>query len=88
MALWHMASLDSYCESLREGKGQEGGEFERRQEMRRARGYLDLGVYTEAIEDYVVEYLCKDEVSATRLISTFSMPRLAADPGDADDGAG
>ena len=52
-----------------------------RQEMRRARGYLDLGVYTEAIEDYVVEYLCKDEVSATGAADLFQELVKQAEPG-------
>lgn len=33
------------------------------QEMRRSRGYLDHKGYVDMYEDYLSEYICKDEMS-------------------------
>ena len=55
-----MGGADAYCVALNTDAGQ--ARKESLQEMRRSRGYLDHKGYVDMYEDYLSEYICKDEI--------------------------
>ena len=62
-----VTSLDQYCTKL-----DTDASFKEEQAlMRKKRGYMDLGTYTDSINDYLGEYICKDEWSANEAGKSF-----------------
>ena len=55
-----VASLNRYCSRLDEDADLKAEQ----QRMRKKRGFMDLGTYTDSITEYLGEYICKDEWSA------------------------
>jgi hypothetical protein len=57
--------------------------FDVLKEMRATRGYMDLTSYVDAFEDYLSEYICKDEVSVHDCVGIFEkMVRESDEGGD------
>jgi hypothetical protein len=76
-----MASLNDYCNGIdRKDNGPETA-FHKMQELRKQRGYMDKQSYTDAVENYLSEYICKEETSMDDITNLFANIVKCADPG-------
>ena len=75
-----MKSLDEYCNVMNAQSGPES-DFAKMKALRKQRGYMDKQGYTDAVENYLAEYICKEEASMGDITKLFTDIVRKASPG-------